>query len=90
MIERLNAFEEKAIRLGHLVSDLDGLQRALEGIDTQWRNAFLEQWGVLEEVYADLLDRSLEEIPDQHMQFLERAIKEIRRLIAESLDDASA
>ncbi len=83
MIERLNAFEKKAITLGHLVSSLDGLQNALQDVDASWKKAFLKQWSVLEDVYADALDRNLKEIPDQHMGLLRGAIQEIRRLIAE-------
>jgi hypothetical protein len=49
MIERLNAFEQKGIDFGHLVSSLDGLQNSLRDVDAQWKNAFLKQWGCLGE-----------------------------------------
>jgi len=83
MIERLDAFERKAINLGHLVSSLDGLQNALRDVDGQWRNAFLKQWGVLEDVYADALDKNLKEIPNEYIALINRAIQEIRRLISD-------
>lgn len=83
MIEKLNAFEEKAIDFSHLVSSLDGLQSALKDVNTQWRNSFLKQWGVLEDVHAEILDRNLKEIPDGYMPLIKGALDEIRRLIAE-------
>jgi hypothetical protein len=83
MIETLNAYEKKAINLGHLVSSLDGLQNALEGVNSQWKNAFLKQWGVLEDVYAAILDKNLKEPPDEYKHLIEEAIQKIRRLIAE-------
>jgi hypothetical protein len=83
MIEKVNAFEEKAINLSHLVSSLDGLQSALKGVNKQWRNSFLKQWGVLEDVHAEILDRNLKEIPDEYMSLIKGALGEIRRLIAE-------
>jgi len=85
MLQTLDAFESKSIELGSLVSTLDGLQNALEEVDSSWRSAFLKQWGVLEDVYADLLYRDLKEIPDQHMLLLNKAIREIKRLVAERL-----
>ncbi|MEK9282548.1 hypothetical protein MTR72_23420 [Bradyrhizobium sp. ISRA442] len=85
MIEKLDAFDKGAIDLPHLVSSLDGLQSALEGVDAQWKNAFLKQWGVLEDVNADILDRNLTEIPKEHARLLTSTVREIRKLIAESL-----
>lgn len=85
MIERLDAFEQKAIDLGHLVSSLDGLQNTLQDIDANWKNAFLKQWGVLEDVYADALDKKLRVIPIEHAILINRATKEIRRLISKGV-----
>jgi hypothetical protein len=65
------------------LSSLDGLQNALRDVDAKWQNAFLKQWGVLERVYADALDKNLKEIPNEHMALINRAIQEIRRLISE-------
>ncbi|WP_145927357.1 hypothetical protein [Bradyrhizobium neotropicale] len=85
MIDELDAFDKKAINLPHLVSSLDGLQSALEDVDASWKIAFLKQWGVLEDVNADILDRNLTEFPKEHARLLTSAIQEIRKLIAQRL-----
>lgn len=85
MINELDAFERKAIDLTHLVSTLDGLLSALEDVDTHWKNFVLKQWGVLEDVNADILDKSLTEIPNQHLSLIANAIQEIRSLISQRL-----
>ncbi|OAF07471.1 hypothetical protein [Bradyrhizobium neotropicale] len=83
MIEKLDAFD--AIYLSHLVSDLDGLQSAMESADAQWKSAFLEHSGVLEDVNADILDENLTEFPNEHARLLTSAIQEMRKLIAQRL-----
>jgi hypothetical protein len=85
MLEKLDAFDKKATPLGSLISGLDGLLNALEGADEQWKNAFLKQWGVLEDVYANALDKTFAAIPIGHMMLVNKAIGEIRKLIAQKL-----
>ena len=85
MIERLDAFEQKTLSLGDLVSNLDGLQNALRDVDAKWRNAFLKQWGVLEDVYADSLDKRLIDLPAEWMTLIKKAIEEMRWLISKRL-----
>jgi hypothetical protein len=74
-----------AAPLGGLISDLDGLLNALEGVDDQWKNAFLKQWGVLEDVYANALYKTFPAIPSGHMVLVLKATAEIRKLVAQKL-----
>jgi hypothetical protein len=85
MLERLDAFDKKAIPLGRLISDLDGLLNTLAGIDDRWKNAFLKQWGVLEDIYANALDQTFAAIPSAHLVLVNKAIGQIRQLIAQKL-----
>jgi hypothetical protein len=52
MLERIDAFERGMIRLDTLVDDLEGLLNVLEVVGASWRQAFLGQWGVLEDARA--------------------------------------
>lgn len=85
MTEQLDAYGRGAMDLGALVSRLDGLQNALPDAGASWRNEFSRQWGVLEDVYADSLDKNLKEIPMEHMSLVGKAIQEIRRLVSERI-----
>ena len=84
MLESLDAFDNEAIRLPTLISRLDGLLNALDGIDESWRKSFQRHWGLLEDVYANTLDKEYGTIPREHMLLVNKATAEIRRLVAES------
>lgn len=83
MLESLNAFDNEAISLHAVISRLDGLLNALDGMDDHWRKEFRRHWGLLEDVYANTLDRGYATIPREHMLVVNKATAEIRRLIAE-------
>ena len=85
MIAKLNDFERGNLSLNHLVSSLDGIQNALQEIDNQWRNAFLTQWGVLEDINAEALERHSKDSPSEQVSLASRAIRAIRHLVAERM-----
>jgi hypothetical protein len=82
---KLDAFDDNALSLRDLVVGLEGLLNALQDVDDVWRSSYLQRWGVLEEVYADALDKKLAEIPNEHIALINSAIKEIRELVAQKL-----
>lgn len=86
MLEGLDAFGREAIALRDLISNLEGLLGSLESVDDPWRNAFLKKWGVLEDVYANAIDKSFPTIPTEHLALANRAIVELRRLIMQRLE----
>jgi hypothetical protein len=47
--------------------------------------AFQQQWGVLEDVYADALDRRFTELPDAHKKPLTNAVANLKALVEEAL-----
>jgi hypothetical protein len=81
MLERLNAFEEHKISLAAFIADLNGLLCALENPDTEWRNDFQKQWGILEDIHASALDRAIATHPEMHQSFLSDAIGHMRALL---------
>jgi hypothetical protein len=83
MLERIDWFHRGEIGLPALIANLDGLLNALEGVDQRWKQAFLKQWGVLEEVYADSLDKGLSAVPSENMPLINRAMDELKQLIAQ-------
>ena len=88
MLESLDAFDNEAISLRTVISRLDGLLNALDGMDDHWRKAFQRHWGLLEDVYANTLDREYATIPREHMLLVNKATAEIRRLIAEGQSES--
>ncbi len=85
MLDKLDAFGTQKLPLSNLISNLDGLLNALEDTDEQWKNAFLRQWGVLEDVYANSLDKNLQEIPGDQQVLVSKAVAEIRKLVAQNM-----
>jgi hypothetical protein len=67
MLERLDAFDRKEVSLGKLVSSLNGLLSALQDADERWKKDFLRQWGLLEDVHANALDKSFGKVPSEHL-----------------------
>lgn len=85
MIEKLDAFENKSLDIGDLVSNLDGLNNALHDVDVAWKNAFLKQCGVLEDIYADALDKNLVSPQEGKVDIINVAVQDLRRLISERI-----
>lgn len=85
MLDRLNTFDNKLTTLGDLIASLNGLLNAVTDIDQGWKTAFQKQWAMLEEVYADALDKDLREISAENLGLVNRAIEEIRRLVTQRI-----
>ena len=81
MLEQINQFEAKRIDLKHLINGLESLLCALEQADKKWKDAFHSEWGVLEEVYADALDKGYKRLPDTHEKLVERAVCNLKAMV---------
>jgi hypothetical protein len=81
MIEQLDQFKLKQIDLKHLINGLESLLGVLTEPDEKWKFDFQRQWGVLEDVYADAIDRGRLELPDAHKELVEQAVQKLEAMI---------
>jgi hypothetical protein len=92
--DHLRRHEEGEINLGSLIAGLGTLIQCLEAPDQHWKNAFLGEWGVLEEVHAVALYRveqgvapNIEAVirePD-NQRLIRETIENIRCLLADRI-----
>ena len=82
MLEAMDDFHRGTINIGAIISRLDSLLVALTGVDDKWMNAYRKQLGILEDVYAYALDKTLGDVPSNHMPLVNGAIAQIRQLVA--------
>ena len=87
MLEQIKQFESKRIDLKHLISGLESLLCALEEADKKWKDTFQSVWGVLEEVYADVLDKGHSHLPDTHQKLVEKAARNLKTMIEATLSN---
>ena len=89
MLERINAFENKKLALKQLIADLEGLLYALQDAPKGWKSSFYEEWAVLEDVYAGVLDEGLKKIPEDSQKLIDGAVGNLKHLVTQnaSYDD---
>jgi hypothetical protein len=85
MAEHLDQYEGGVIALDQLIQGLDALLGVLEGTGQAWRDAFRYEWGTLEMVHAIALDRGVTQLSPENQALIDEAIKNMRRLLAESV-----
>lgn len=85
MRSQLEAYAAGRIDLSWLISSLEALQNALESVAEPWRDAFREQWGVLEVVYSVAVVREQQIESAENKALVEPALKRMRGMIDEVL-----
>ena len=85
MRETLDGFR-RGRSIGPVIADLEGLLHALEETPQDWKDLFLEQWGVLEIGYAVALDRQ-QPLPTALDHDIATALDGMDTLIAERTED---
>ena len=85
MLEQIKQFESKRIDLKHLINGLESLLCALEEVDSNWKSAFQSKWGVLEEIYADMLDSGYKKLPDTHQKLVEQSVRDVKAMVEAAL-----
>ncbi|MEP7370492.1 MAG: hypothetical protein ABI662_12605 [Dermatophilaceae bacterium] len=82
MGERIDQFRAGEISIAPAIADLEGLLNALEHAADDWRDAFIEEWSVLEVAYAVALD-SLEPLPTAADHDIADALSSLERHISQ-------
>lgn len=83
MREQIAAYERGASDLGALIAGLESLVGTMESLAPQAREDFVRHWGELEQVYAVLLDRGMQELDRVGQQIVDEAIGKLKRWIEE-------
>jgi len=84
MKDQISSFESGGIGLGSLIGDLEFLLNAMESSDEDWKKQLDEQILILEEVYADALDRDMTELEPESQTLVSKAIETIKGYIPSS------
>jgi hypothetical protein len=87
MLERLNAFEQGQIRVGKLANDLEGLLNAIQGVPSSWRQTFLHDWGLLEDVRAVMLVEGMTSFDEATRRAISAAVSRLKLLVLGQIDD---
>jgi hypothetical protein len=85
MLGQLRDFNSKRIDLKHLIHGLETLLGCLENPAADWKLTFQKHWGVLEDVYADALDRKDMELPEAHKKLIEDATSTLQTMVEDAL-----
>jgi hypothetical protein len=87
MLDRLTAFEQSKITLNALVVDLEGLLNALDDITPCWKQAFLSDWGKLEEERAYASFKNVKVFDDETSERIRPAVSKLKLLVLEKAED---
>jgi hypothetical protein len=87
MLEAVSAFQNGQLKIDALISNLDGLFRALEGHDEAWRKSFFEYWADLEQARAIALFRGRSALDEQETKVVFEAVDRLKLLVLEKIDD---
>jgi hypothetical protein len=85
MLAQLIKFEEGQIRLNVLVNDLEGLLNSLQGLPNSWRQAFLHEWGKLEDERAYALSENVQAFDEETSRRLLLATSRLKLLLLEKM-----
>ncbi len=80
LVKCINSFEEGNLSLSSLVSNIEGLIRALENFSLSQRNELIRKWGVLDEIFAVCLDENNRPLSTEERNLINRTLYELREL----------
>lgn len=86
MLDLISAYREGTIGLPTLVDNLDALRNALMSPPKPWLEQFEHLWGVLEDVYAVMLDNKETRLSNIHQRLVEQSLNDLFPLIQREID----
>ena len=89
MANLLDGFEKHLLSLSRLINDLEGLLEVLQSPEETWKEAFRNEWGTLEVVYAVALDRGENVLSPEGTKVVAEAIKNMNQLLKQQLRECS-
>lgn len=85
MLQTISDYENERVSLKTLVINLEALVGTLRDIPIEWKDLFLQNWGVLDDVYAELAYTHRRHIDELCVKLISDALLELRQLIKEKM-----
>ena len=86
MLRMIQEYQNGSIEIGNLTQGLDELRSALENASESWQQEFNSGWGVVEDVYAVMLDRGDFRLNDSEKELVNKAVEKLKNLIANQVE----
>src|SRR6478609_5856118 len=86
VLEVLRAFDRQSISLGKVIADLEALLGALSATEEYWKVRMSKHWAVLEDAFADALDKEVKVLPDLHKKLVEEAVRGLEKDVLERIN----
>ena len=87
MLNSLNLFLAGSLSIGKLIADLEGLLKALEYLDDDWKKLYWQQWSYLEEARAISFERGDTKLNHEELKVAFDAANQVKLLVLEKVDD---
>lgn len=81
MREQIEFYRNGELSLGVLIGNLESLHRAITSQSEPWKESVFEKIGDLEQVYAVMLDREMEELDAEGRMIVDKALGELVLLL---------
>lgn len=86
MLLILRSYQAGQLGLGRAIADLEALQSCLQVAQDAWKKSFQSEWGVLEDVYASMLDKGLDELPLDLQNLVNIAVTQLQGLVTDEVN----
>lgn len=86
ILDQISAYDGSLSRLGHLIADLDAIWESRTDWPKMRRRSFRSNWGVLEQIYAEALDKQSKKLSAQDVLDSRAALKIIKEQLTESAE----
>jgi hypothetical protein len=87
MLDALNEFESDQLKIDTLISNFEGLLRAVEATDDAWKRTALEYWADLEQARAIALFHGRTKLDEQEAKVVHDAVSHLKLLVLDRIDD---
>lgn len=89
MQQTISDFDLGKLSLPRLISQIEGLIDALEGVSVEVRNNLLSRWAVLEDIFAVSLHEERNTLKPSETERIRTALVELSELVGSHIDDIS-
>ena len=84
IFDQIRSYDGSLSRLGCLIADLDAIWESRTDWPEMKRRSFRSNWGVLEQIYAGVLDKQSRKLSAQDVLDSRTALKAIKEQLTES------
>ncbi len=85
MLQAISDYENQHLTLNSLIANLEGLVGALQEVPVEWTDLFRQKWGLLDDVYAEMVYTEQTQMDGFLAQLVSEALRELKLQIEEKL-----